>query len=172
MEATGPVDTLRTVRRTLLACLITGSALAAGPAHAADPDLWATINVCDTEAAPNSMGVRASMPGNGSKQKMYMRFHATYYSRARQAWYPVEGDGRSDWVLVGTAKVRARQGGYTFEFSQPAEGDTFVVRGVVEFQWRKRKRVVRKERATTRHGIENVGVGDPPGTSEGVCVIS
>jgi hypothetical protein len=168
----------------LLAALAT-----AAPAHAADPDLWATVNLCDTPAFPDAMGVRASMPGNGTRQRMYMRFNATFYSRTRQAWYPVKGNGRSRWIYAGTAKYRARQAGWTFQFSPPRPGTTFVVRGVVEFQWRATKRkkrrttkrkggsraarevVVDTARANTRRGVPNVGVGDPPGTSEGLCEI-
>jgi hypothetical protein len=156
--------------------------LMAPQAHAGDPDLWATVNLCDTPAYPDAMGVRASMPGNGTRQRMYMRFNATWYSRARQAWYPVKGNGRSKWIYVGTAKYRARQGGWTFQFAPPAPNTDFIVRGVVEFQWRKRRKkkkgqaarevVVAKARAKTRRGIPNVGVGDPPGTSEGLCVIN
>jgi hypothetical protein len=164
----------------LLAALV----VAPAPAQAADPDLWATINLCDTPSFPDAMGVRASMPGNGTKQRMYMRFNATFYSRSRQAWYPVKGNGRSRWIYTGTAKYRARQAGWTFQFTPPRAGTTFIVRGVVEFQWRKRKKrrkksggyaarevVVDTARANTRHGIPNVGVGDPPGTSEGLCEI-
>ena len=154
----------------------------AAPVQARDPDLWATINICDTAAFPDAMGVRASMPGNGTRQRMYMRFSATFYDRVQQAWYPVEGVRSSPWVFTGNATIRARKAGWTFQFEPPAPGTDSVVRGVVEFQWRKRKRsrrkgaparevVVRTSRANTRHGIPNVEGGDPPGTSEGVCVI-
>lgn len=171
------------MRRPSLACLAAVALLPAGapPAHAAEPELWATINVCDTATLPDAMGVRASMPGNGTRQRMYMRFNASWYSRLRQEWYPVKGQGRSPWLRVGSAKLRARQAGWTFQFGPPEPGTTFVVRGVVEFQWRKRKKrkqarrarwvVVRKARANTRHGIPDVPEGDPPGTSEGLCEI-
>ena len=172
--------------RKLLLAPLAALAAAVPAAEARQPDLWATVNICDTEAFPDAMGVRASMPGNGTKQRMYMRFNATFYSRSRQAWYPVKGNGRSRWIYAGDATTRARRGGWTFQFAPPRPGTEFVVRGVVEFQWRKRVRrrrdggqsrtrvrevVVRRARATTRHGIKNVGVGDPAGTSEGLCVI-
>ena len=175
-------------RAPLLVFMVLAALVAAPPAAAEQSPLWATVNVCDTAGSPNAMGVRASMPGNGSAQRMYMRFSATWYSRSKQAWYPVAGEGRSDWIYVGRADVRARQAGYTFEFSAPQHpGSTFIVRGAVEMEWRKVRRprtrrgrrarrareiVVRKSSTTTRNGIENVGVGDPPGTSEGLCVIS
>jgi hypothetical protein len=169
--------------------LLAAVVVAPAPAQAADPDLWATINLCDTPSFPDAMGVRASMPGNGTRQRMYMRFNATFYSRTRQAWYRVKGNGRSRWIYAGTAKYRSRQAGWTFQFKPPRPGSTFVVRGVVEFQWRAKKKkrknqrrrtsggyaarevVVDKARANTRRGIPNVGVGDPPGTSEGLCEI-
>jgi hypothetical protein len=167
---------LRKASMTLLVLLA-----AAAPAHAANPDLWATINICDTPAYPDAMGVRASMPGNGTGQRMYMRFRATFYDRARDEWFPVDGVPRSPWIRVGKATIRARRAGWTFDFMPPAPGTDSVVRGTVEFQWRKRKRprrggrvrevVVGRAQANTRHGIRNVDDGDPPGTSEGVCVI-
>ena len=172
------------MRKVLLA--LTAALALATPAQADVPALWATVNICDTDTFPDAMGVRASMPGNGTRQRMYMRFNATFYSRSRQAWFPVKGNGRSRWIYAGDAKLRARRSGWTFQFAPPKEGTEFVVRGVVEFQWRKRRKprrdgaesrrtarevVVRRARATTRHGIRKVGVGDPPGTSEGLCVI-
>jgi len=154
----------------------------AAPAQAGHPDLWATVNVCDTAAFPDAMGVRASMPGNGTRQRMYIRFNASWYDRSRDAWYPVRGTGRSRWIYLGTARYRARQSGWTFQFAPPRPGTDFVVRGVVEFQWRKRRKpkrgraarevVVDAARANTRHGIPNVPAGDPPGTSEGLCVVN
>ena len=155
-------------------------ALPAAEAGAATDTLWATINVCDTPAAPNAMGVRASMPGNGSKERMYMRFRAWWYSRNVQDWFPVKGAGESPWVYVGKAKHRAHQSGWTFHFGQPGT-DSFVVRGKVEYQWRERVkrrrgkgyrwRVVERKHATTRSGIAGVAGGDPPGQSVGVCEI-
>ena len=169
---------MRNLSLALLAALT-----AATSAQARDPDLWATVNICDTPTFPDAMGVRASMPGNGTRLRMYMRFRATFFNQARRTWYPVKGNGRSGWVYVGNAKFRARKAGWTFQLAPPPPGSSFVVRGVVEFQWRKKKKprkqgqaarevVIGKARATTRHGIPNVDGGDPPGTSEGLCVIS
>ena len=109
------------------------------------PQLWATVNICDTKAAPDSMGIRASMPGNGTAQRMYMRFSAHYWSRSRQDWAPVAGTGVSPWVFAGSAEYDRRQAGWTFEFAPPPAGVTFTMRATVEFQWREsRKRVARR----------------------------
>jgi hypothetical protein len=101
------------------------------------PELWATVNICDTAQAPDSMGVRASMPGNGTRQRMFMRFSAEYWSRSRQAWTPVAGTGVSPWVFVGSAEYARRQAGWTFHFAAPPSGVTFTMRANVEFEWRR-----------------------------------
>src|SRR2546423_2997998 len=140
------------------AALLASSALAASPAvtgGARQPSsgggrasavnmassrlLWATVNVCDTAEQPNSLGIRASMPGNGLRERMYMRFRAEYYNGATNAWTRAD-HGVSPWVYVGSARYQYRQGGWTFDFAQPASNQTYTMRGLVDFQWRARKR--------------------------------
>jgi hypothetical protein len=143
--------------------------------------LWATVNICDTATAPNSMGVRAGMPGNASGQRMFMRFRAEYWSRARQDWAAVAGSGVSPWVYAGPARFERRQAGWTFEFAPPPAGVTFTMRALVEFQWRRpgralerqgrHSRVVRSITRATETGIRGVDGGDPAGTSKAMCLI-
>jgi hypothetical protein len=130
-------------------------ALSTGPSYgiargSSTPELWATVNICDTPGAPDSMGVRASMPGNGTKQRMFMRFRAEYWSRARGDWAPVAGAGRSPWVYAGSAKYARRQAGWTFAFAPPPHGVAFTMRAHVEFEWRARARE-RARRGLRRH---------------------
>jgi hypothetical protein len=154
------------------------------------PKLWATVNICDTQAAPNSMGVRAGMPGNASRERTFMRFRAEYWNPSIQSWAPVADRGVSGWLYAGPARYERRQAGWTFEFAAPPAGETFTVRGVVEFQWRKRlgprpskrvgsqsrgkgsqSRVVRSVTRVTETGISGVHGGDPAGTSKAMCLI-
>jgi hypothetical protein len=125
------------------------------------PELWATVNICDTAKAPNSMGVRASMPGNGTDQRMYMRFQAEYWSRARQDWAPVAGSGISPWVSVGSARYDRRQAGWTFSFAAPPQGVTFTMRAVVEFEWRD------EAPETTKRGVRGLKPGKKRGRKRG-----
>ena len=138
-------------------------------------ELWATVNICDTEKSPDSMGIGAGMPGNGTDQRMGMRFTAEYWSRARQAWTVVSGTGASSWVYAGSARLDRRQAGWTFAFSQPPEGVAFTMRAQVEFEWRAkrsaRRRVVRSEIRVTETGVRGVHGGDPAGTSKAMCLI-
>jgi len=155
----------------LLALAMPASTVAS---HAADDDLWATVNICDTEAHPNVLGVRASMPGNGTPQRMWMRFRATYFDRATEEWYAVPGESRSPWIKVGNARFRARQAGYNFDITPPTPTTSHVVRGVVKYRWRRKKngRIVRRTRQVTLAGHPTDRHGDPDGYSAGLCEIT
>jgi hypothetical protein len=132
---------------------------------------WATVNICDTAEHPNALGVRGSMPGNGRRQRMFMRFTAQYWSGREQAWKTVGGAGVSPWVHVGSARYVSRQMGWTFVFAQPATGITFTMRGVVEYEWRKGDRVLKRKSRVTKTGVEDVDGGDPPNLSKAMCLI-
>jgi hypothetical protein len=160
---------------------LAGALCACGTASAAPPPkgLWATVNICDSLAHPNQMGVRANMPGNHTRERMWMRFHAQYYDAKTKRWFNVKGNGVSDWQRAGSARAKQQQAGYTFSFTQPAAGSPFVLRGVVDFQWRERRRtksgrrrvvVVRTLHANTKGNHPSDGA-DPPGYSSGTCEI-
>lgn len=145
--------------------------------------LWATVNICDTGRSPNALGVRTSVPGDGSRRFVYARYRAEWWSRAQQAWLPVAGAGKSDWGFVGKQNWRPHQAGWTFHFSAPPAGTTYVLRGIVELSWRdqlrasrnKRKRarwsVVERKALLTETGKVGVQGGDPAGTSKAMCLI-
>src|SRR3954468_9380085 len=148
--------------------------VAALPAGAASrpKDLWATVNVCDTQTHDNMMGVRASMPGDAAHTKMYMRFVAQYYDRSHQLWSDVKRSGISKWIYVGSGDFARRQGGYTFAFDPPKSGKTFVLRGTVDYKWTKGRRTVRTAHLITKGGHPNTKGADPKGYSAGICEIS
>jgi hypothetical protein len=171
-----------------------GPLLKRGSAHAAAARTWATVNICDTDKSPDAMGLRASMPGNGTSQRMFMRFTVQWYSGSQNAWLDVPG-GVSKWLYAGSARYVARQAGYTFNFVTPPAGRGYLLRGVAEFEWRALSRpaaarhdrwsttVLRREEGPrwkvahegsilTRTGIRGVDGGDPPGTSKAICLIS
>ena len=139
------------------------------------PTLWATVNICDTLRHPDQMGVRASMPGNGKRQRMWMRFHAQFFDSSTNTWSDVKTGGVSPWILAGSALFRTRQAGYTFTFKAPAAGSSFTLRGAVDFQWRGKRHghtiVVRRAQANTKGGVKSTDGADPPGYSSGLCTI-
>jgi hypothetical protein len=154
-----------------------------------DRPFWSTVNICDTEASPNALGVRTSVPGNGSDERIYARYTAQWWSGAQQEWRTVGGSGVTDWIYIGDAGMSAQQAGWTFRFVQPPAGTTYVMRGVVEFEWRDQVRAARKARKSrrarksqrvsvvrqrtllTETGMTGVQGGDPAGTSKAMCLI-
>jgi hypothetical protein len=154
--------------------------LSASASAAPSKELWATVNICDTPAYPDSMGVRAAMPGNGTHERMYVRFQAQVWSFRSQRWRGLRGMGRSPWLYVGSARFRSQQAGWTFDFDRP-EGKAFLVRALAVFEWRERTArhkpqrarwaVVMRRRRATRGGILGVAGGDLPGTSIDNCWI-
>jgi hypothetical protein len=147
--------------------------LAAVPSAHAKPvrDLWATVNVCDTKDSPDRMGVRARMPGDGTRRHMYMRFTAEF--RDGKKWKRVNGRGRSKWLLAGTALFRNQELGYTFSFDAPKAGTSYLMRGLVQYEWRAPTSgsvVRRTHRYTTKgHPTEPA---DPKGFSRATCRIA
>jgi hypothetical protein len=143
--------------------------------------LWATVNICDTIDSPDAMGLRASMPGNGGRQRMYMRFSAQWWSGLSQQWLDVPG-GTSPWIHAGSARHASRQTGWTFDFQTPPAGRAYVLRGSVEFHWRALRKpggarraswqLARRASLLTRSKVPGVHGGDPPGTSKAMCLLA
>lgn len=134
-------------------------------------DLWATVNICDTRAHPNSIGIRASMPGTHQPGQMSMRFRVQYYISANDSWQYVQGGADSHWVPLGASTSATRQSGYTFAFLPPLTG-AYALRGVVDYQWRVGGRVSYTAQASTHSGHSDAALGDPAGWSSGLCTIT
>ena len=132
-------------RFALIFCLL--FALAAAPASAADADLWATVNVCDTAAHPDEIGIRASMPGGKPKSRLQMRFRVQYRDLSDGRWRAVR-DADSGWRRIGRGRA-VRESGWSFEVA--GEG-TQILRGVVTYRWMRAGRATRRARRVTEGG--------------------
>jgi len=115
-----------------------------------DRPFWATVNICDTKNSPNALGIRTSVPGNGTRQRIFSRYTAQWWSEADQQWLTVAGSGVTPWALMGSADMTSRQAGWTFTFVQPPEGTTYVMRGVVELEWRDTASAAKRIRRAAR----------------------
>jgi hypothetical protein len=133
--------------------------------------LWATVNVCNTAKKPNTVGIRARMPGDGTRRRMWMRFRTQFYSDADLAWKYVTSGGRSPWIEVGSALFAFKETGYEFTFDPPGAGQSFLFRGVVEFQWRRGRKVIRRTRKFTEAGHRTRGA-DPKNFTAARCRIN
>jgi hypothetical protein len=163
---------LRSFRRFACAGALAVSLLATPAASAqqdAEPALWATVNVCDTESQPDTIGIRGSMPGTGNRaDRMYMRF-TVQFQASDGTWRELSTGGVSGWEPVGRGTWETRQSGYSFQV-RPPEGSVRL-RGLVRFQWRRGGRVVRREVRATEAGHRSTAGADPRGYSRAVCVV-
>src|SRR4051794_41953892 len=105
----------------IAAALIAG-ALVAPAAAQASPNLWATVNVCDTSKHPNEIGERASMPGAPRGAARRMRFRIQY--RDGDRWRHVTGAG-SGWRTLSRAHGPPIEAGRGFEVPPPGAPITF-----------------------------------------------
>jgi hypothetical protein len=162
---------VRSSHLALIALLaVPASAPAAGPTIDSSRHLWSTVNACDTTKKPNTVGLRASMPGSGrKKERMFMRFRVQYKA-ADGTWTNFTAKAtNSGWQPVGSGRFKARQSGWDFPF-EPEAGQRFEVRGVVNFRWKRGDKVVRRATKATTFG-HNVTVADPDGYSAATCEI-
>lgn len=161
------------VRGAVAALLLAASPaglIAATQAKSSNRLLWATVNVCDTAARPDTIGIRASMPGTAKgREIMFMRFQAQYLSSEDGKWHNVAGEGDSGFLEVGRADVKARQKGRYIKIEPKTE--SVVLRGMVTFEWRLGGEVVRRSRRRTRKGHKSRAGADPAGYSATNCTI-
>ncbi len=156
----------------LAACPVTALAALAAPQtsiHHANL-LWATIDECRSATAGAVVGVRASMPGSGDAgEQMFMRFALQYRGPARRHWRKLAGSGA--FVSVGSAAYASRQAGFDFQLSASTAPGT-VLRGVVDFQWRRGSSVARSVVRFTSRGRRPSAGAQPPGYSAARCSVS
>jgi hypothetical protein len=168
------------LRAALIAATATLAAAVPGAARAADaptvdqsPYLWATINICDTAKHPDTIGIRASMPGSGkTKERMYMRFQVQYYLASQKKWAPTDATVDSGFQAVGSAKYKRRESGWNFSLTPPPEGQTYRLRGIVSYEWRIGKKVVRSATKRTHSGHKGTDGADPKGFSAAECTVN
>ena len=150
------------------------AAPAAGARTPAEPpETWATVNVCDTFQHPNEMGIRGSMRGMARKTAMYMRFRVQF-RRGTGRWKLLDSGPLTDsgWVRVASGRKGAHDSGWSFRFEPPETGGAHVVRGVVQFQWRRGGKVIARTRATTTADHPDTAGADPSDFSAAMCEIA
>jgi hypothetical protein len=156
----------------VLAACAPGAGAADAPTVDKSPLLWATVNICDTTKHPDTIGIRASMPGSGKTgERMYMRFQVQYFRTSTQKWASTDATVDSGFRPVGSAKYRRRESGWNFSITPPPAGQTYRLRGVVTYEWRKGDVVVRRAQKRTRSGHKGTFGADPKGFSAAECVI-
>ena len=111
-------------------CVVFGAL--AVPAFGAGSDqltaTWANINICSS----SQLGARAQLAGDGSTDRMRVRFAAQWLSP--DGWVPLSGQATSPWQDAGSAEFTWGQAGWTFDLTVPQTGQTYQLRAVAEMQ--------------------------------------
>jgi hypothetical protein len=111
---------------------------------------WATVNACDPPSAPGSVGVRVSVP-NRRNAAQWLRIRIQFFDGTRGAWRVVRAGGEGGFTKLSDGGGRVF-GGTTFTFTPPAAGGVLKLRGLVDVQWRRGRRVLSRARVTTHAG--------------------
>jgi hypothetical protein len=131
-------------------------------------NLWATVNVCDTAAHPNVLGIRGQLPALGFPTKMSMLVQVDYYVMADGRFEPDTSVPRVRVPLGKKPEATGLwQGGVEFSFAPPA-----VLSGTVTFQWKLGGKVIGQVTKLTAHGRKGVKHSDPAGYSTATCTIN
>ena len=111
-------------------CVVLGAL--AVPAFGAGSDgltaTWANVNIC----SQGQLGARAQLAGDGSTDRMRVRFMAQWLSP--DGWVPLSGQATSPWQDAGSAEFTWGQAGWTFDLTVPQTGQTYELRAVAEMQ--------------------------------------
>lgn len=111
---------------------------------------WATINACDPAGTPGAVGVRASVP-NRADAAQWLRIRIQFFDPGRHAWRVVRTGGDTGFRRLSGGGGRFF-GGTTFTITPPAAGSSLTLRGLVDIQWRRGRRVVSRAQVTTHGG--------------------
>jgi hypothetical protein len=108
---------------------VVGAVTVAMPAQGAEQltGSWANVNICN----PTSLGARAQLAGDGSKDHMQVRFTAQWLSPG--GWVPLSGQATSPWQDAGSAEYTWGQAGWTFSLEVPP-GQAYQLRAVADMQ--------------------------------------
>jgi hypothetical protein len=163
-----------TVAAAVLAVALTSPTLAAARRSfvplAQSPELWATVDLCNTPNHPHTIGIRGSMPTDGHpRDTMYMRFLVQSLDATTHQWADLGKSADSGFVLLGTA-ASTRQAGRTFEFKPTTTA--YTLRGLVEFQWRRTGRLVHLASHPTAAGHTSLAGAEPKGFSAATCTLT
>jgi hypothetical protein len=134
---------------------------------ARSPDLWATVNICNTTSYRNKLGIRGQMPALGFPSQLTMTIDVDYWASAQKQFKAIPGF-KKQLVVLGTFGFGVQQGGTTFSF-EPHAG---LLRGRITFEWKRAGKALGYIVRGTTGNHKQVDQAHPPGHSAPTCTIS
>jgi hypothetical protein len=130
------------------------------------PNLWATVNICNTRHHRYVLGIRTQVPALGFSSSISVRVRVTYWNGKKFKLDP--NPGASKLLPIGVATNGTRQAGWNFQFGKNAG----LLGGRAIFTWVRAGKTIGTitEKTTGGHGTQVKGAA-PPGHSEASCKI-
>lgn len=129
--------------------------------------LWATINICNSSAYPDSLGVRGQMPALGFSSVLSMVIRTEYWSTAEKGFVPIPGSIATRSLTLGGATAGVEQAGAVFPF--PAHAG--LLSASVQFTWILGGKVLGQTLRAATSGHPGADYGSPPHFSAASCRI-
>jgi len=127
--------------------------------------LWATVNVCNTRAHHDQVGIRGEMPALGFPARLEMTVQLTYLDSVTGHYAPVPG--AQTRIQLGTVTHGDVQDGALFRFRP-----TVTLQGKVTFTWSRDGRTLGSVTRATSGRHRGVADADPRGFSAATCRIA
>lgn len=133
---------------------------------ARSPNLWATVNICNTRRYRDKLGIRGQMPALGFPSQLSMTIGVDYWASPQKQFTPIPRFKKL-LVVLGTFSSGAQQGGTTFTF-MPHAG---LLRGRVTFEYKRAGKTLGSITRNTTGNHKHVDQAHPPGHSAATCTI-
>jgi hypothetical protein len=130
-------------------------------------NLWATVNICNSKAYPDYIGIRGQMPALGFAAWLSMDVRLYYYSSAKHGYAPIKNHG-SQLIHLGRISTGLQQSGARFQFA-PHEP---TLEGKVTFIWRRAGKLLGQVTKTTTSGHHDADYASPKHYSAATCKIA
>ena len=127
--------------------------------------LWATVNICNSNRYPDTIGIRGQMPSLGFAAWLSMNIQLNYYSTTDNQFIPLPSGG-SHTTRLGRSSVKLQQGGATWNFNKPV-----LLNASVQFVWRRAGKLLGEITETTAAGHPTEQFGSPAHYSAKQCRI-
>lgn len=132
------------------------------------PNLWATVNICNSSGHRNTIGIRGQMPALGFAATLTMAFQLDYWSSSAARFLPIQSPKARRTKQFGVVVSRLEQAGAQFSFG-PHAGR---LSGTVTFTWARGGRVIGQTTRATTAGHPSAAYGSPPHYSAAQCTLS
>jgi hypothetical protein len=132
------------------------------------PQLWATVNICNSRPDPDELGVRGQMPTLGFPAHLWMEIQVNYWSAAGKRFVPIRSATATRLLSIGQVSSGLQQAGAIFPFHAHAGR----LDATITFTWTRAGKTIARAGQSTTGGHPTADYGSPPHYSAARCTIN